>query len=56
MKAVNVEVKNSGSGDIVVQVINNLSAMLNGSGDLTYHGTPEKVNVVSNGSGEIYRK
>ena len=56
LKAVDVEVKNSGSGDIVVQAVNSLSAMLNGSGDLTYHGAAEKVNVVSNGSGEIYRK
>lgn len=56
MKAVVVKVNNSGSGDIVVQVVNDLEAVLNGSGDLTYHGSPERVDAESNGSGEIYRK
>lgn len=56
LKAVNVKVVNSGSGDIVVQAANSLHAMIDGSGDLTYHGAPEKVDVMSNGSGEIYRK
>jgi len=56
LKAVDVEVNNSGSGDVVVSVVNSLSAMINGSGDLTYHGAPEKVDVMANGSGEIYRK
>ncbi|MEE4259642.1 MAG: head GIN domain-containing protein [Bacteroidales bacterium] len=56
LKAVDVEVNNSGSGDIVVQAVNSLRAMINGSGDLTYHGAPEKVDVMANGSGEIYRK
>ncbi|MCB2208207.1 MAG: DUF2807 domain-containing protein [Bacteroidetes bacterium] len=56
LKAVDVEVNNSGSGDIVVQAVNSLRALINGSGDLTYHGAPEKVDVMANGSGEIYRK
>jgi preprotein translocase subunit SecG len=56
LKAVAVDVNNSGSGDIVVQAANSLRAMINGSGDLTYHGAPEKVDVMANGSGEIYRK
>ena len=56
LKAVDVVVHNSGSGDIVMQVVNSLTAILNGSGDITYHGSPEKVDVISNGSGEVYRK
>lgn len=56
LKAVDVEVNNSGSGDIVLQAVNSLRAVINGSGDLTYHGAPETVDVMSNGSGEIYRK
>lgn len=56
LKAVDVKVVNSGSGDIVVQAVNSLHAMIDGSGDLTYHGSPENVDVISEGSGEIYRK
>ena len=56
LKAVDVDVNNGGSGDIVVQAVNSIRAIINGSGDLTYHGSPEKVDVMANGSGEIYRK
>ena len=56
LKSVDVEVKNTGSGDCSVQAINNLSAFLNGSGDLYYYGVPEKIKVVANGSGKVYKR
>lgn len=56
LTAVNVSIKSSGSGDIVVNVVDRIDATLNGSGDLTYYGSPEYVNVVANGSGDVYRK
>ena len=56
LTAVDVKVKCNGSGDVVVKVVERVSAVLNGSGDLTYYGTPEYVDVESNGSGDIYRK
>ena len=56
LTAVDVKVKCNGSGDVVVQVVEKVSAVLNGSGDLTYYGSPEYVDVESNGSGDIYRK
>lgn len=54
--AVNAILKSNGSGDVVVQVVERLEATLNGSGDLTYYGSPDYVDVESNGSGEVYRK
>lgn len=56
LTAVEAVIKCNGSGDAVIQVVEKVVAVLNGSGDLTYHGTPEYVDVESNGSGEIYRK
>ena len=56
LTAVNVSVKCNGSGDVVVQAVEKVQAQLNGSGDLTYYGSPEYVDVESNGSGEVYRK
>lgn len=55
LKSVDVIVNNSGSGDIVVHAIESLDVSLNGSGDLTYTGSP-KVNIETNGSGEVYSK
>lgn len=54
--AVSATVSNSGSADIMINVVENLSVTLNGSGDLTYSGDPGKVNVNSNGSGEVYKR
>ena len=55
LKAVDVTVSNSGSGDMVVHAIENLDVNLNGSGDVTYTGSP-RVNIESHGSGDVYRK
>lgn len=56
LTAAKVQVKCNGSGDVVVQAAEKVQATLNGSGDLTYYGSPEYVDVESNGSGEVYRK
>ncbi|MBC8319726.1 MAG: DUF2807 domain-containing protein [Bacteroidetes bacterium] len=56
LTSVNASVTNSGSADIILNVVEKLQVTLNGSGDLTYHGTPTKVDVRSNGSGEVYRR
>jgi len=56
LTAVEAQVKCNGSGDVAIQVVERVSATLNGSGDLTYYGSPEYVDVESNGSGEVYRK
>ena len=50
------QVKCNGSGDAVITAVEKIKAQLNGSGDLTYYGSPEYVDVESNGSGDIYRK
>lgn len=54
--AVSASVSNSGSSDITLNVVEKLQARLNGSGDVTYRGNPSKVDVRSNGSGEVYKK
>lgn len=54
--AVDAIVKSNGSGDVVLQAVERIEAILNGSGDLTYYGSPGYVDVESNGSGEVYRK
>jgi len=54
--AADVNIKSNGSGDLLVNAAEKISAVLNGSGDLTYYGSPEYVDVESNGSGEVYRK
>jgi hypothetical protein len=56
LKAVDADVEIMGSGNCVVKVANSLSAKINGSGDLVYYGSPGRVNVIANGSGEVYRK
>jgi len=56
LTAVETYAKSNGSGDVVVQAVDKIVATLNGSGDLTYYGSPEYVDVESNGSGEVYRK
>ncbi len=56
LTAINATVTNSGSSDITLNVVEKLQVTLNGSGDLTYRGNPEKVDVRSHGSGEVYRR
>jgi hypothetical protein len=48
--------KSYGSGDAIVQAAERIEATLNGSGDLSYYGSPEYVDVEARGSGEAYRK
>ena len=54
--AVNATVSNSGSSDISLHVVEKLQVTLNGSGDLTYRGDPQKVDVRANGSGDVYKR
>lgn len=54
--AVNATISNSGSSDMSLNVVEKLQVTLNGSGDLTYRGDPQKVDVRSNGSGDVYRR
>ena len=54
--AVNATVSNSGSSDMTLHVVEVLRVTLNGSGDLTYRGDPQKVDVRSNGSGDVYKR
>lgn len=54
--AVNATITNSGSADMTLNVVESLKVTLNGSGDLTYRGDPQKVDVRSNGSGDVYRR
>ena len=56
LAAVSASVSNSGSSDITLNIIEKLQVTLNGSGDLTYRGNPTKVDVRSNGSGDVYRR
>ncbi len=56
LTAVGAKISNSGSADITLNVVETLQVTLNGSGDLTYRGNPEKVDVRSNGSGEVYKR
>ena len=43
----------TGSGDCICNVVNSLEARVTGSGDITYHGNPPRINVRSTGSGKI---
>lgn len=56
LTSVEAYAKSNGSGDVVIQVVEKIVAVLNGSGDLTIYGSPQYVDVESNGSGEVYRK
>lgn len=47
------DVEMSGSGDVYISVSDTLHAVLNGSGDLYYKGTPAYVNIQTNGSGNV---
>lgn len=51
--ATNVDATVQGSGDVDVNVTGQLSANVGGSGDITYKGTPTKVNKSVAGSGEV---
>jgi hypothetical protein len=56
LTADDVEVKNYGSGDIITTVTGSLKVTLMGSGDLTYRGDPDKVDVSTLGSGSVYKR
>ncbi len=56
LTAEEVEVKNFGSGDIITTVTGRLKVKLMGSGDLTYRGDPDKVDVSTLGSGSVYKR
>lgn len=51
-----VTISMNGSGDADVHVTDVLTATINGSGDITYIGSPSKVNTSVKGSGKIARK
>lgn len=53
LDAQNTEASVSGSGDIQVVAKNSLKARVNGSGDITYKGNPEKSDTKTSGSGDI---
>lgn len=44
----------NGSGDAIVTVLDTLSAVVNGSGDIDYYGSPSSVSASENGSGNIH--
>ena len=46
----------NGSGDVSLNVTEALDAVVNGSGDVRYHGDPPRVSSRVNGSGEIVRR
>jgi hypothetical protein len=56
LQAVSVNASALGSGNIQVNVIESINAQLRGSGDIYYKGNPDKVNVSSTGSGELYKQ
>jgi len=56
LTSVNASVTNSGSADITLNVVEKLQVTLNGSGDLTYRGSPVNVDIMSNGSGDVYKR
>ncbi len=45
----------NGSGDANVHVLDSLNAQINGSGSITYSGSPDNVSSVVNGSGDIMK-
>lgn len=53
LRAGNADVVNTGSGDVSVLATNEMVLKLNGSGDITYSGKPEKFKQDDDGSGEI---
>ena len=56
LESAEVIAKSYGSGDAVVNAAERIEANISGSGDLSYYGSPEYVDVESKGSGEVYRK
>lgn len=53
LKADKVDANVTGSGDIQINVVNELNARVSGSGDINYKGNPEKQNFRTSGSGSI---
>ncbi|MEZ4875533.1 MAG: head GIN domain-containing protein [Flavobacteriaceae bacterium] len=53
LQANHTEVRVSGSGDAKVVAKQSLNARVNGSGDITYKGNPEKSDTKTSGSGDI---
>tara|TARA_B110000093_G_scaffold178454_1_gene217038 strand:+ start:1677 stop:2405 length:729 start_codon:yes stop_codon:yes gene_type:complete len=56
LKTKNCKLTINGSGDAVVSVTEILDAKINGSGDISYYGKPQKVVSKVNGSGDIHPK
>lgn len=52
----NCELKNSGVGNVDVNVKNNLKVINSGVGDITYTGEPKMVDINSNGVGKVRKK
>lgn len=46
----------NGSGDVTLNAAEALDAVVNGSGDIRYHGDPQRVATRVNGSGDIVRR
>jgi hypothetical protein len=49
-------VKSSGSGDVYCFAYDLLNVTINGSGDILYSGSPDTVELVDNGSGELIER
>jgi len=56
LKSNDVSVSTAGSGDVVVFASGSLKVRLSGSGDLTYKGEPQTLDVSSTGSGDVYHR
>ena len=56
LQADHVNVTINGSGDAKVWANQSISAQINGSGDITYTGSPAKVDTQVNGSGDITKR
>jgi hypothetical protein len=56
MRAILIEAVLKGSGDMKLFPVNSFKAMLEGSGDIYYRGSPSKVEISEKGSGEIIRR
>src|SRR5690606_10291687 len=53
LKANDVEIGVSGSGDTEVQVSESLTGGVSGSGDIFYKGNPAQIKIASGGSGDV---
>jgi hypothetical protein len=56
LQAQDISARINGSGDVIVTVSKSLKGSLNGSGDLTYKGNPNMVDVSAKGSGGVYKR